>query len=531
MIRDDVAYLFDLNDVPLFAFSDNMLWETEDLTGSTNQLILTVPIDEAKNIKTDQDVYFRGRKYGITEIEKSKNEREVTLSCDEIQERLSEVNNPTFTLKDDTLTNAATKALARSSWSVGVVVEDERTYNAELVNTSAMFNLRFLENQSGTRLVFNSAYKTVDFLKEQETVFDGVFRYGLNVSNITKTETKPQATVLYAFGKNGMTIEGFTGGKKYIENYDWYISLGMTLEQARAKYKKETVWTDERYIYSGNLFRDGKRKLALMAQPQINYKLDNPKSGDTKISEGSLVYVQDEELGIKIKTVVGRIKRAKNQENEEIELNYIPPSFGSSETDFTGDTNEENRTTSYFQVKNVSDISLTSVPASVVVSSITAYSPTAFEMGLAAMIEVTTAGLLEGYFLLDGDRLPTEFKQTVSVGWHTLGIPFITTGIQPGTRTLYLYMKMTTGAAKISKERCEFYVKAQGVYGGASNDRPDQTLSEVIENAVVIKGPKATDESTVLFPVQNDTTLTEEIQKAATVSVVTATDSVQITFK
>jgi len=527
MIRDDVAYLFDLNDVPLYAFSDNILWETEDLGGSTNQLILTVPISEAGSIKTDQDVYFRGRKYGISEIEKSKNEKDVILSCDEIQERLSEVNNPTFVLKDDTLTSAATKALARAfGWSVGFVAEDARTYNAELLNTSAMFNLRFLESQSGTRVVFNSVLKTVDFVKDQEVIFDGVFRYGLNVSDITKTETKPQATVLYPFGKDGMTIENFAGGKKYIENYDWYVSLGMTLEQARAKYRKETVWTDERYIYVGNLYNDAKKKLAGMAQPQINYKLDNPDPGTNNIVEGSFVYVQDEELGIKIKTVVGRVKRSKNQENEEIELNYIPPSFGSLETEFTGDSSGRENVTSYFLVKNQLDVTLSATPAPVVSSSITAYSPTAFEMGIAAMIEVTTAGLLEGYFLLDGNKLPTEFKQTVAAGWHTVGLPFITTGIQPGTRSLYLYMKMTTGAAKISKERCEFYVKAQGVYGGASNDRPDQSVIDDVKL------------STAILSVGDKTDSEKQIPKQQTISdnvtfkeMILASDGFKIEFK
>lgn len=494
MIRDDVAYLFDLNDVPLYAFSENILWETEDLKTSTNQLILTVPMDEGRGITTEQDVYFRGRMYTISETDRSKNEREVTLVCDERQARLSTTNVPSFIIKDSTLTAAAQKALPeRSGWKVAFAAEDSRTYNAELLNSSSMFCLRFLENQSGTRLMFDSARKEVSFIKGQQFVFDGVFRYGLNISNITKNETQPQATVLYPFGKDGMTIDTFNNGKKYIENFDWYISLGMTKEQARAKFTKESVWTDERYIYVGNLFRDAQTKLAGMAQPQINYKLDNPDPGLSNITLSTFVYVQDEEFDMKIKTEVGRIKRSKNPEEDEIELDYIPPSFGSSGSEFTGDTTNTGTETSYFQVKNKDVLTLGVTPIPVISTSITVFSPTAFEMGIAAMIEVTTGGLLEGYLLLDGARLPTEFKQTVTAGWHTVGLPFLTTGIQAGTRSLYLYMKMTTGAAKIAAERCEFYVKAQGVYGGMNNNSPDQSVSDdvVFNKSIMIIGDNA----------------------------------------
>lgn len=530
MIRDDVAYLFDLNDVPLYAFSENVLWETEDLKSSTNQLILTVPIDEGRGITTEQDIYFRGRMYTISETDHSKNDREITLICDERQAKLAGVNIPNFTIKDSTLAAAAQKALPeRTGWKVLFAAEDTRTYNAELLNSSSMLCLRFLENQSGTRLMFDSAKKEISFVKDQQVFFDGVFRYGLNVSNITKNETQPQATVLYPFGKDGMTIEGFTDGKKYIENFDWYLSLGMTLQKAREKFTKESVWTDERYIYSGNLFRDAQKKLAGMAQPQLNYKLDNPEPGLSGIAISTFVYVQDEELKLKIKTEVGRIKRSKNPEEDEIELDYIPPSFGSVETEFTGDSSGKANETSYFLVKNQTDVTLGATPISVLVSSITVYSATAFEMGLAALLEVTTGGLLEGYFLMDGNKLPFEFKQTVAAGWHTLGIPFVTPGIQAGTRSLYVYMKMTTGAAKISKERCEFYVKAQGVYGGASNDRPDQTLQELIEQPPNIIMPALSDKGVIQYPIQNDAKFKDDVTQS--VKMPETLETFTITFK
>lgn len=528
MIRDSIAYLFDLNDVPLFAFSDNVFWETEDLSDSTNQLILTVPIAEGSGVKTDQDVYFRGRKYTISEIERSKNDKDIVLICDEIQARLSDVNNPNFTIKDMNLKAAAEKALVRTDWTVKFTAEDSRTYNSELLNKSAMFCLRFLENQSGTRLIFDSVKKEISFIKDQEVIFDGVFRYGLNISNITKNETQPQATVLYPFGRDGMTIEAFTGGKKYIENFDWYISLGMTLAQARAKYTKESVWEDERYIYPGNLYRDANTKLAGMSQPQINYKLDNPEPSLKEITNSTFVYVQDEEFGLKIKTKVGRVKRSKDPSYDQIELNYIPPSFGSSDSDFTGDSTGRDNETSFFVVKNESTKTITDTPNPILDTSITVYSPTAFEMGLAAMIEITVAGTLEGYFLLDGNRMPTEIKQTVAKGWHTIGLPFVATGILEGTKTLYLYMKMTSGAAKIDVQRCELYVKAQGVYGGATNSRPDQT---VIENVEVIGIPiKSIPDDATVKMINAAETKANETMREIKIPVKTIAENVKITF-
>lgn len=246
-----------------------------------------------------------------------------------------------------------------------------------------------------------------------------------------------------------------------------------------------------------------------MSQPQINYKLDNPEPGIQNLKIGTFVYVADEEFGIKIKTKVSRVKRSKDSEADEIELNYIPPSIGSSDSEFTGDSSSSGSETSFFVTKNQSDVTIGSSSTNALITSITVFSPTAFEMGIAAVLEVTSGGLLEGEIVIDGTILPTKIKQTVVTGWQTIGLPFIATGIQAGTKTLYLNFKMTNGSAKITKEQCELFIKAQGVYGGATNERPDQVIVEQIEIDHVQINVNDNSVNLVEFPIQNDTKVTE----------------------
>lgn len=482
MIKDHVFYLLDIDETPLRALSLKAEWDLEDMDATTNRLELRLPLSGSLDIKTDQKIYFRGRVFDIFELERDKDAAETVLVMDELQARLTDANIPNYILKDDTLPLAMGKALVKApGWTVGDVFETNLNYNAELKNVSTLFAFRFLERQSGGRLVFDSAKKLVHMVDPKSLIADVVFRYAVNMANVKKTQVSPQATVLFPYGRDGMTIEALTGGKKYVEDFSWYTGLGMTLTEARRRYTKELVWEDDRYIYNANLYRDAVTRLSLLSQPQINYKIE--KANAEGVELGSMAYVHDEELGIKVLVAVTRLIRSSSPGEDEIELAYIPPSLGATiDNEYSGDTNTgQTGETSFFIEKNQSVFNVTNVPAPVITADITVYSATAFEMGVTLMIEVTGAGLLEGYFEMDGERLPTEIKQTAAVGWYTIGLPFIVTGVQEGTKTLRFYLTMATGAARVDKERAQFYVKAAGVYGGASNEKPDRVIIEEIE--------------------------------------------------
>lgn len=498
MILDDVFYLMAMDETPLRALPLSAEWKLEDMQDSTNRLEVRFPISEAGQIVTDQDIVFHGRRYSILSLGYDKDTSALILTCEELQARLVDVNLPTFKLSKETLPVALGKALAKTAgWTAGDVFENTLSYNAELKNVSTLFALRFLERQSGGRLFFDSGKKIVHIRKGDETIADVAFRYGKNVANITKEQTSPQATVLYAYGRDGMTIEALTGGKKYVEDFSWYTKLGMTLEDARKKFTKELVWEDDRYIYNATLHRDAVTRLKVLSQPQINYKLSNARADG--LSLGSLAYVHDEELNIRVRVAVVKIIQSSNPEENELELDYIPPSLGATiDNTYSGDTNTGGSgVMSFFLQKNQAAVAVNNIPKAVVEADITVYSSTAFEMGLTLIAEVTGAGLLEGYFTLDGERLPVEIKQTVGVGWYTIGLPFIVSGIQEGTKTIRFFLTMASGAATIPAEKAEFFIKATGVYGGESNAKPDQTIIEDVD--IIAPATPVITENTIQF--------------------------------
>lgn len=485
----DVITLLSMSGELLRPLSKKAEWELEELKGSTNRLTIDIPLSDGFGVTTDQEVFFRKKRYVITELSRYRGSSSITAIADEAQIELSDRNIKKFNLKKSTLENAVKKAVSGSKWSVGYVYADDREYFAEIENKSSMHCLSFLESQSGGQLIFDSVNRVVSLVQVQETVPDKVFRYQQNMDDISKTEVQPKATVMYPYGKDGMSVASLNNDLEYIEDFSWYTALGVSLEDARAKYSKEFVWEDSRYIYAGNLLRDAKNKLATMSHPQINYKIKASGLEAEELSLNEAVYVIDEELGIRLKTTVSRLKLCKDSSQNEIELDYLPTSLGDAiYGDTVGDSTGGSNDIAVFLVKNPKRVTVNATPAIAVSASVSVYTSTHFEVGLSIMFECTKAGLLEGYFMMDGTKMPTEIKQTVSEGWYTLGLPFVITQIQEGTKHLDLYLS-TTGAINIEAERAELFVKTQGAYGGTSNERPDQTITEnIVITPITVEG-------------------------------------------
>ena len=473
----DIIVLVSMTGELLRNISKEADWELEEVKGSTNRLTVEIPLSDSFGVTTDQELLFRGKRYIISEVSSYRGSMSVTIYADEAQVELSAKNIKKFSLKKAKLSDAISKAVSGSKWTVGTVFADTKEYYAELENQSSMFCLTFLENQSGGKLVFDSANRTVSMEKvSTDLVIDKLFRYKKNVDDISKTEIQPQATIMYPYGKDGMTIESVNNDVPYIEDFSWYTNLGVDLADAKAKYSKEYVWEDERYIFPNNLLTDAVKKLATMSHPQINYTIKASGLEAEELSLNEAVYVMDDELGIKLKTVVSRLKICKDKSGNEVELDYLPASLSDLFNEgTTGDSSGSSNTTAVFQVKNQSKVTLTSAPTPVLEASVSVYTSTYFQVGLVIMLECTTAGLLEGYIMMDGVKMPTEIKQTVGAGWHTIGLPFIMTQIQEGTKSLYLYLS-TTGAMTIDTEKSEMFIMSQGAYGGVSNERPDQKV-------------------------------------------------------
>ena len=460
-------------------------WELEELKGSTNRLKVEVPLEDSMDVATDEELLFRKRRYIITELSRHKNSRITEIIADEAQTELSSRRVRRLQLNKATLGDALEKALSNTAWTVGTVFEPQVEFNAEIENQTVSYCLDFLVNQSGGRIKFDSVNKTVSILDNTEQEPVTTFHYKRNLDDISKTEVQPKATVLYPYGKEGMNIESLNDGNDYIEDFSWYTGLGMSLSEARERFRKEMVWEDNRYVYVGNLLREAQKRLASLSHPQINYAIKTASLQNMNLHIDDSVYVVDEELGIKIKTIVSRVITSNDPTRNEVELDYVPSSLSDIVADNTSGDSVGGDAEAVFVSKNAGREIISDIPTPVLSTSIPVIASTFFHVSLAVQLNVTTAGTIRGYFTMDGDQIPTTIRLTATEGWYTIGLPFIITQVQEGAKNLDFYLYIEGGSGEVEAEGIELYVTSKGALGGTRNERPDQRVSDHIDIPVL----------------------------------------------
>lgn len=473
----DTVTLVDLTGIPVRTLSAKLSWSLEDRTDSTNRLTVTVAQSDAADVTTDMELLFNGRRFIINQLDRTRSTLTVDIEADEAQSELATIDVATFKLNQAYLSAAVDKALETSNWTVGSVEDDTGTYYADLENKKITELLSWLANQSDQLLVFDSAARTVSLVKPSTEPIDTVFHYGVGVNDIKRSETPPTATVIHPVGANGLTVANVNDGSDIVEDYSWYVGLGLSLAQARKRYTRRYEWTDERYTVVMNLLRDAKKKLASMSQPSITYDLTS--SSDIQgLALNERVYVVDETLGIRIQTTVSVIRTSTDHTQDQVTLEYVPPSFGSDTTDGDTSTTDEEQ---LFQAFNTSEQTLGAEPVRVLPMSVDVYADTMFEVFLALRVQTTTAGLLEGYFLLNGQEAGPKISQTIAEGWVTIGLPFLLTNIPSNDQTtLDLYLSHT-GSGTVAVNDAQIYIRAKGAYGGITNERPDRRVVDQID--------------------------------------------------
>lgn len=473
----DTITLVDLHGVPIQTLSTHPDWQLEDRSDSTNQLTVTVSVADAVNVVSDMELLFHGRRFIITSVDRTRSDLSVDIEADEAQSELASIEMAKFKLDKALLSQAVEKALQGSMWTLGSVADDSGTYYADLEGKKVTELLTWLSTQSGLSLSFDSASRTVSLIEPDNADPDRVFHYGVGVNDIKRSETPPTATVIHPVGANGLTVENVNDGSDLVEDFSWYVSLGLTVSEARKRYSKRYEWSDERYTVVANLLRDAKRKLAIMAQPTLSYELTSA-SDIQGLTLGQSVYVVDELLDIRITATVSTILTSVDHSKDSVTLDYVPPSFNTND-DTTGDTDSTSED-QLFQAFNDAQETLTATPQRVLPMTINVYSATAFRVGAVIRVQTTTTGLLEGYFLLNGEKVGPAISETCEPGWVTIGLPFLVTHIQANTAVTFDLYLSHTGAGSVAVNDAQVYVATKGAYGGITNERPDRRVVDAI---------------------------------------------------
>lgn len=475
------------------SLSPESTWLIEDREDSTNRLTIEATLADASDVTVDRELVFRRRRFKVTSVNRVRSTRSATIEADEVQVELADNIVPIFKLEGRSLAPALTAALSGSRWSAGTVADDSGgQYFADFERQPSNKLVAFLAAQSGLRPQFDSLNRRVSLIEADEGSPDRVLAYAVGMKEIEKRSDAPTATVIHPTGRDGMTIGAVNGGVDYVEDFTWYTSQGLSLSEARARFTRELWWQDQRYIYPVNLRNDAQRKLALLAHPQISYTLTPDTQAIDGLELGSLVWVHDDELGIKLSTRVVRRQESSDGRDNALELAYLPPSLGATMDEAGGDsTLSPTGNEVLFQVKNQTDVTVGTVPTPALQSQINVFADTGFQVGLTVRLSVTAAGLIGGYFLLNGERLDPEIMQTATPGWYTFGLPFLVSPVAAGPVTLDFYLAVEGGAGVVPALGAEMYVSTRGAHGGLRHTRPDRRVIDHMPSDWMALSPPA----------------------------------------
>lgn len=326
--------------------------ETDDRLQDAELLRFTIPADDPKAgfLLLDADVRYRDRFYRVQKLDPQRDGSRAVIEV-EAEARWTELLGPTrvgnFTLVDVAPDAGLASILDVTDWTVGSA-PSSGTYAIDRADFTVLALIREWARITGTEVVFNTGDRTVDLVAQQGAERHLGFRYGYNLRGIIRRQTPPEATRLYPYGRNDLNIAALTvGGVQYLEDFAFYTDLGLTEEEARARYTRSQVWSDDSFIDDVSLYNAAVLRLAELSQPEVSYEstvADLAAATDSPIGRftlGDTVPVFDGPLGISIRTRIVRIvRRPLNPSQTEIELGTLQLAASSGAAGRGTDTKE-----------------------------------------------------------------------------------------------------------------------------------------------------------------------------------------------
>lgn len=469
--------------------SDDRLFKQETL-----EFTMRRDDQKAAYLQPDQIIRWDGRLYRNTLQTDRREGTEIFVDvyCEalwyDLQKRVRVGNYPVLAKTPE---QGLTTILTSTGWNVGDTPVDANVYSIEANDATIIQLLRSWSDVTGYELSFNTATKEVNLVTTVGEARQVPFRYGRNIRGIQRQYEPPVATRLYPFGAGSLDISANEpSGNNYVEDYTWYTSLGLTLAQARAHFRKDQVWVDERYLLGINLYDAALVRIARLAQPTISYEVEIANlSEQTALAEGNFdtgdtVPVTDTEFGIDLTTrVVRRVRRPLRRQDDEIELEFLRP--GLSDAELTLDQ----RVVDYGAIavlvdRNEDAINFpagsTRVWAEI---TITVAGTTTPVMGGTFVGTATGSGTLDVYATLDGtdigQRISVDFTdgEQVEVSW-----PTFVADIGEGTYVLdwRAVVSAGTGSVDLAAEAGRGWALVRGAVGIGFASSPNTAISEEV---------------------------------------------------
>lgn len=493
MAQKEYIRLYDVTNRLIAVLENAYNIEIEEKLGEAETLSFSLPFQDPKAdlLMNDEEIIYYGKRYIITQITDGRDE-EGKESIDVFSELcyielLNYVKPRDFEALNCTPEQGLVKILEDTHWQVGTVQGLISTkYSMKETNQTVLYLLRQWAKITGLEIQWDSINRKVNLLNQVGSNKGAVFRYKKNLKSIKRTIQPPQATVLYPYGANGVTITGFNNGKEYLEDYSWYIAQGFNEEEARARFRKEYIWQDDAFLSAGALVDAAVKKLAELSQPIISYEcvlLD--LSSITGLSEddfelGDYVRIIDEDLGVNIS---GRILRLKKYPNEpwknEVEISYVVP--GLQITDRTVPVASSTSKPNLLLGVNDQQLTIGQTVQNPIPIDMTNLTDSNAQVGLMIIGEASTQLLLTVKILLSAREVGPTIRQTCTQGWNTIGVPFILEQIPSGDAILNVSIQTNTGTFTIPKNHLQLYIYSSDIAGRGATQDPHSMVQDLVK--------------------------------------------------
>lgn len=472
----------------LSAVADLLVDETLD---GESTLSFSMPADarHAEHVGEDAAIRYEGRRYIVTKALRRKDPAHrlaVTAEGASI-ELLWRVRPGTFELLTVSAADGLEAILDGTNWTVGDVEDDDTERTMSEVNQTDLWLVRSWARICGLEVEFDTDARVVHLRQERGEDRGVSFRWAKNLKEVQREVYPPEATRIWPFGRNGLTIGPFNPlGQDYLEDFSWYTSQGIPLAEARQSYLKEYILTDDRFLEGVALMDYAQRRLAQMAQPRVAYQvgvidLQGLTGVDESYALGDTVHVYDPDIADVRARVVSYRRRPKEPWKNEVELSYQVPGLETlAEDESLSDT-----------VGMLGDQLLYDSNASALVVgggsvlladiSVTAYSFTNATGGLSITGTATAAGTLTVDVMLGAAVYRSWAVQVPAAGLFGFGIPFVILNLPAGTQSVRLRMSASAGTFSLAANGAELWIEARNLSGGAGSGAADETVFEDVD--------------------------------------------------
>jgi phage minor structural protein len=325
--------------------SSKIDFHVDERLDQSHTLAWKMPVNapKAELVIRDAEVEWGNHRYFVRQVEKVRRNGTAMLDvqCDALWYRLGESQYiGTISLGNVDAASGLDIILDGSGWTRGDLTDatDLTGYTMEEQDLTHLALVRRWASICGLHVVFDTVTRKVDLVAERGTNRGVGFRYGRNMTEILQRVTAPTATVLYAYGRDGLNIAGLNAGAEYVEDFSFYTDQGLTLEEARERFTKRRAVYDDRFLDDVALYAYAQREVLEQSQGTVAYEIrvvDLEELIGTEDAQslrvGDVVRVQDDDLGLAAQTtVVRRDIYPEEPARNVIELAYLPRAPGTA---------------------------------------------------------------------------------------------------------------------------------------------------------------------------------------------------------